>query len=724
VAVRLAGPKEYSALTDSAGRFQVDVVAGDYEVELRRPRFRPGQTAVLVGSGQQVAVEWTLRRPATVDLGWYVGPYDVDVDQVPNAVNTAVLYTLSNSCSDNATPPTNWDIRRQLAALPEGVKTWVEVPHRFHYQAYYDCRTGGGFTVTPDVLCGFRFTPHVTGDRATCGERYLAPIRDTLARVSAFDGAEKIHGWYAFDEPWNPQAGVKTEWSDWNVVREIVEFVRGADPRRRPVMGATDIAPIWGPAQYGTLPFWVGLTDVLGVDWYPKYPEGITEDFEPNTPPEPGLTGNWSWVTKATDAMAPFGATTYYIAQGQGPTSGREVHYSPGSTPSLREMRFSAWSALVRGTQGVLYWWWPFSDQDRGREGLTIRDAGHTVFREIKTLRIGRILFAGTASAAVSFAPAESRLALALRQYHRRWYLLVAGQPDWEGPVEFRLGVAPPPGACAAPWPHATVTEMLTRRSIPWSQQSCDGPVVFADRLEKGAVRAYRLFDPADAYLVGDWDRDDRANLAVRRGHHVLMDTNFDGGHDLDQGYGEGEGEDEYLVGDWDGDGRDNLAVRRGHHVLMDTNFDGGHDLDQGYGEGDDEDQYLVGDWDGDGRDNLAVRRGNRVLMDTNFDGGHDLDQRFGEGDDEDQYLVGDWDGDGRDNLAVRRGHCVLMDTDFDSAPDLVQCYGEGDAESDYLVGDWDGDDRDNLAVRRGHCVLMDTNFDGGHDRQQCYGDP
>jgi hypothetical protein len=136
--------------------------------------------------------------------------------------------------------------------------------------------------------------------------------------------------------------------------------------------------------------------------------------------------------------------------------------------------------------------------------------------------------------------------------------------------------------------------------------------------------------------------------------------------------------ENQYLVGDWDGDRRSNLAVRRGNTVLMDSNFDGSHDREQAYGNGNSENQYLVGDWDGDGKDNLAVRRGNCVFMDFNFDGSHDREQCYGNGNSEDQYLVSDWDGDGKDNLAVRRGNCVFMDFNFDGSHDREQCYGNG----------------------------------------------
>ncbi|MEM6399161.1 MAG: hypothetical protein AAF757_02855 [Cyanobacteria bacterium P01_D01_bin.116] len=172
----------------------------------------------------------------------------------------------------------------------------------------------------------------------------------------------------------------------------------------------------------------------------------------------------------------------------------------------------------------------------------------------------------------------------------------------------------------------------------------------------------------------------------------------------------------EYLVGDWNGDGRDNIAVRRGNRILMDTNFDGLHNIEQSYGSGNSEDEYLVGDWNGDGRDNIAVRRGNRILMDTNFDGLHDIEQFYGNSGSDHEYLVGDWNGDGRDNIAIRQENLILMDTNFDGWHNIEQSYGSGNSEDEYLVGDWNGDGLDNIAVRRGNRILMDTNFDGWHN--------
>jgi hypothetical protein len=264
---------------------------------------------------------------------------------------------------------------------------------------------------------------------------------------------------------------------------------------------------------------------------------------------------------------------------------------------------------------------------------------------------------------------------------------------------------------------------LSSARGRLWATLALLGPSLAAcDQPPDPSVAESRMSSvsaPVDQYLVGDWDGDGKKNLAVRVGACVFMDTNFDGVHDRQQCYGNGNSQ-QYLVGDWDGDGRDNLAVRSGNCVMMDFNFDGVHDRMQCYGNGDSQ-QYLVGDWDGDGRDNLAVRSGACVAMDFNFDGTHERQQCYGNGDSQ-QYLVGDWDGDGRDNLAVRSGNCVVMDTNFDGKDDLTQCYGGGAAEDEYLTGDWNGDRRTNLAVRRNACVFMDTNFDGTHDQQQCFG--
>lgn len=230
------------------------------------------------------------------------------------------------------------------------------------------------------------------------------------------------------------------------------------------------------------------------------------------------------------------------------------------------------------------------------------------------------------------------------------------------------------------------------------------------------------LVDRSESFLVGDWDGDGRSNLAVRRGHCVLMDTDYNGVANTTHCYGNGDDEDEYLVGNWDGLGGDNIAVRRGHCVLMDTDFDGDSEKTQCFGNGNSEDEYLVGDWDGDGKDNLAVRRGLCIHMDYGFDGTAERTQCFGNGHDEDQYLVGNWDGLGGDNLAVRRSCLMHMDTNYDGVAEFSTWYGDGGTEHQYLTGDWAVKNNGRFAVRRGIRALMNYNFDGSADQYQDYG--
>jgi len=84
--------------------------------------------------------------------------------------------------------------------------------------------------------------------------------------------------------------------------------------------------------------------------------------------------------------------------------------------------------------------------------------------------------------------------------------------------------------------------------------------------------------------------RDDRDNLAVRRGNRILTDDSVDGLADFIQSHGNGNSENQYLFGDGGDDGLDNVAVRRGNQVLMDINFDGLADFVQAYDNGNSED--------------------------------------------------------------------------------------------------------------------------------------
>jgi len=230
-----------------------------------------------------------------------------------------------------------------------------------------------------------------------------------------------------------------------------------------------------------------------------------------------------------------------------------------------------------------------------------------------------------------------------------------------------------------------------------------------------------------DEYLVGDWDGDGCDNIAVRRGNIILMDTDFDGQHDIRYQYGTGQGEDQYLVGDWDADDVDEIAVRRGNDLLIDEDSDGAHDRVIRFGTGNGEDDYMIGELNDDpfAFDDIVVRRGNLFIRDLwPWDGVEDGRTRFGSAS-EDEYLVGRWNESAsvtRQSFAVRRGNRILMNYNFDGTHDFVQVYGTGDGEDEYLVGDWDGDGMDNLAVRRGNRILMDFDYAGGHELEQVFG--
>jgi len=232
------------------------------------------------------------------------------------------------------------------------------------------------------------------------------------------------------------------------------------------------------------------------------------------------------------------------------------------------------------------------------------------------------------------------------------------------------------------------------------------------DYLNVPIMRTGQYVGFEDEYLVGDWNDDGRATLAVRRGCQVLMDNDFDTSHDQSVVFGCGVQNDQFLVGDWDGDGDDDLAVRRGGVIFEDTGRD-----PYGYGDGNAEDDYMVGDYNGDGRNEIWIRRGCGFLVDTARNGGGpEVTLSYGCGVQNDQYLIGNWDGSGGDDLAVRRGNR------FHYASRSSQDFGDGPYEDDYLVGDWNGDGQDNVALRRGAMVLMDVNFDGSHDIRQVYG--
>ncbi|MCD1268988.1 hypothetical protein B5M43_009070 [Microbacterium sp. MEC084] len=200
----------------------------------------------------------------------------------------------------------------------------------------------------------------------------------------------------------------------------------------------------------------------------------------------------------------------------------------------------------------------------------------------------------------------------------------------------------------------------------------------------------------SDRAYVGDWNRDGKDTLAVRRGNrYYLTDA---GGEPYDLQFAYGRDTDVTLTGDWNGDGVDTLAVRRGNVYYFTNQLTGGAaEAVIVYGRAGD--QVLVGDWDGNGTDTLAVRRENRFYFANALQGGQ-ASKVVAYGRASDQVYVGDWNGNRVDTPTVRRGATYYVTNRF--APgEAEQVLTFGRSTDKTLVGDWNGDFRDTLGVRR-----------------------
>lgn len=230
-----------------------------------------------------------------------------------------------------------------------------------------------------------------------------------------------------------------------------------------------------------------------------------------------------------------------------------------------------------------------------------------------------------------------------------------------------------------------------------------------------------RLADFSRDFLVGDWDADGLADLAVFDAGCLYPDANHDGEPDaglprcpLDRDA------NEYFVGRWELGQPSGLGWRRRGCVYLDR------DPHQPLCFGGDNDRFeiLVLDWNEDGRSDLGVRRANCFAFDTNLDGALDTGNYcYGKGSAEDEYLAGPWDGK-RDSIAVREGNSVLIDLNRDGTPDETRVYGNGGNEDQYLVGDWSTPHDANLAVRRKtSCFINHDANDGVADEVRVYRD-
>jgi len=212
-----------------------------------------------------------------------------------------------------------------------------------------------------------------------------------------------------------------------------------------------------------------------------------------------------------------------------------------------------------------------------------------------------------------------------------------------------------------------------------------------------------------------------QAKLAYRTGNCVYMDLNHAG--EPEKGICYGDRYDPMMVADFDGNGTADLAVRRGNLVLIDTAGDGERheaaiDLGDVAGAG----PFLAADFSGTadrpGRASVCVGRGDRCRIQGTP--GLAAEHALGRGE---EHFAGRWRKDAPARLGVRSGRCVDLDEDGDDRVDRHLCYEDLGSVDQVLVGDWNGDGRDDLILRRGSCVFVDLRLDGSHTESQCFGE-
>jgi hypothetical protein len=263
--------------------------------------------------------------------------------------------------------------------------------------------------------------------------------------VSTLAAYDNLAWWYLPEEPRS---------SDYEAMREIYEIVREYDPKGRPA------AVYFGTTQ---LTQWCGITDILLVPAYPEYHQAPRADVR-------------AWLDIAQESC-PGKAVVSVQALFDANFNGT------GDRPTPDEARTDAYTALISGSQGLL--WYSYV---RGKDLPALWPAVQGVTREIEALTPvitspaipqtihTRVLSGPTHSPKVEGRTYDSILVLQKR-HAEATYLLAVNLA--EEPVTVRFEDLSDDGA--------EVTRLFDEHAMPVSNRT------FRDEFAPAAVHVYKI---------------------------------------------------------------------------------------------------------------------------------------------------------------------------------------------------------------------------------------
>lgn len=269
----------------------------------------------------------------------------------------------------------------------------------------------------------------------------------------------------------------------------------------------------------------------------------------------------------------------------------------------------------------------------------------------------------------------------------------------------------------------------------------------WVDLISLPLASANSLPDPTDSKVAFDFDNDNKADIAVRRGSSFFQYINYSGSDDIGRVQFGRNVNDIPVTGDFDGDGIFDVAVRRPSSHFWYIKNSSGEDKITGNSDGitrrafglQEADIPVPADYDGDGITDIAVRRPSTQYwyilnssgvdeISNNSDGITRI--RFGL-QEQDIPVVADFDGDGKADLAVRRPGTQFWYVRNSSGTDAVTGNADGITrlnfglqESDIpVVADFDGDGKADFAVRRPSGFFWYIKNSSGTDARTGFGD-